>query len=134
MDPGQARHRFAAARVARLATADRAGRPHLVPVTFAVDHQTVLTAVDHKPKRTRALRRLDNIAVNPAVSLLVDHYDEDWAALWWVRADGRARIEHGGPTLERARRLLAAKYPQYATAPPAGPVIVVETTTWRGWP
>jgi PPOX class probable F420-dependent enzyme len=78
----EARRRFAAARVARLATADTAGQPHLVPFVFAVDGDTVYSAVDHKPKRTTALRRLANIAQNPAVALLVDHYDDgDWSGL-----------------------------------------------------
>ena len=89
--PAEARGRFAAARVARLATADATGQPHLVPVTFAVAGDMVYTAVDAKPKRTTALRRLANVAANPRVSLLVDHYDDDWSRLWWVRADGRRR-------------------------------------------
>jgi len=131
VDPAEARRRFAAARVARLATADTAGHPHLVPVTFAVDGQRLYSAVDHKPKRTRALRRLRNIAANPAVSLLVDHYDEDWATLWWVRVDGLAHLE---AMVDRAVEVLGAKYPQYVGVPPAGPVIVVEVVTWRGWP
>ncbi len=93
MTPAEARARFAAARVARLATADAGGRPHLVPIAFAVAGDTIYSAVDAKPKRTRALRRLANVRENPAVSLLVDHWDEeDWAALWWVRADGRGRV------------------------------------------
>ena len=98
MTPHQARRRFAAARVARLATADAAGRPHIVPITFAVDGDVVYSAVDAKPKRRTALKRLANIAANPAVALLVDHYADDWNELWWVRADGTGtRGRPGGP-------------------------------------
>ena len=92
LDVDDARRRFAAARVARLATVAGDGQPHLVPVVFAVEGDTVLIAVDAKPKRHRALKRLRNIADHPAVSLLVDHYDDDWSALWWVRADGVATV------------------------------------------
>lgn len=128
MDGAEARSRFAAARVARLATVSGDGTPHLVPVTFAVDGATVVIAVDHKPKRSTDLKRLRNIAADPRVSLLADHYDEDWGRLWWVRADGRARVADTGPV-----DLLVAKYPQYAGRPPAGPVITVEIEKWRGW-
>src|SRR5450755_4641235 len=100
MNQAQARERFAAARVARLATADSSGRPHLVPLVFAVDGDRVYSTVDAKPKRTTALRRLDNVRENPAVSLLVDHYeDTDWAALWWGTrrwVGARARVGRGG--------------------------------------
>jgi PPOX class probable F420-dependent enzyme len=128
MDEAQARTRFAAERVARLATVSADGTPHLVPVTFAVDGDTVVLAVDHKPKRTTDLKRLRNIAARPRVSLLADRYDEDWDLLWWVRADGRARVVDGGPV-----DLLVAKYPQYTGRAPAGPVIVVGIDVWRGW-
>lgn len=131
MDVETARRRFADARVTRLATVS--DRPHLVPVTFAVDGDLVYSAVDAKPKSTRRLKRLANIETNPLVSLLADHYSEDWDALWWVRADGRASVEHGGAMLERAAGLLAAKYPQYRSSPPPGPVVVVVVTAWRGW-
>jgi PPOX class probable F420-dependent enzyme len=91
--PSEARARFAAARIARLATADADGRPHLVPVVFAVADDTVYSTVDAKPKRTTALRRLANVTENPAVAMLVDHYDDlDWNALWWVRAEGHGRV------------------------------------------
>ncbi|MEV4413183.1 TIGR03668 family PPOX class F420-dependent oxidoreductase [Catellatospora sp. NPDC049609] len=128
-----ARDRFAAVRVARLATADPAGVPHLVPVVFAVDGDTVYTAVDRKPKRTRALRRLANIAANPRVCLLADHYEEDWSRLWWVRADGTARVlDVSEPEAATALALLAARYRQYAQPPP-GPVIAVDVTRWTAW-
>jgi PPOX class probable F420-dependent enzyme len=128
-----ARRRFAAARVARLATVSGDGQPHLVPVVFAVEHDTVLIAVDAKPKRHRALRRLANIAENPAVSLLVDHYDDDWAHLWWVRADGTAAVTDDETVLGRARDALGARYPQHREQPPEGPAIVVEIRRWSGW-
>ena len=134
MSPERARERFAAARVARLATADAAGVPHLVPIVFAVAGDVVYSAVDAKPKRTTALRRLANIAANPAVALLVDHYDEDWSALWWVRADGRARIvARPEPEADEAVALLAARYRAYRDAPPPGPVIAVDVGRWSGW-
>jgi PPOX class probable F420-dependent enzyme len=134
VSPEEARRRFAAARVARLATADAAGRPHVVPVVFALDGDTVLSAVDHKPKRTMALRRLANVGENPAVALLVDHYDENWSALWWVRADGAGRVlEPGEPAARDAVALLCDRYAQYAERPPAGPVLAVGVTRWSGW-
>jgi PPOX class probable F420-dependent enzyme len=129
----EARVRFAAARVGRLATVDTEGWPHLVPVTFAVDGDMLVTAVDHKPKRSTNLKRLRNLESNDRVSVLVDHYDdEDWDRLWWVRADGTASVVAGGARAEPLRWLIA-KYPQYAERPPAGPVIVIEVRTWRGW-
>src|SRR4051795_978279 len=97
MEATEARTRFAAAHVARLATAGTDGRPHLVPVVFALDGDTLYTAVDDvKPKATTRLRRLANIAANPAVALLADHYEDDWSALWWVRADGTGRLLRPG--------------------------------------
>jgi PPOX class probable F420-dependent enzyme len=130
--PAEARARFAAARVARLATADGAGRPHLVPVAFAVVEDTIYSAVDAKPKRTRALRRLANVRENPAVAMLVDHWDEDdWAALWWVRADGRGRvIDSEDPEARRAVELLRERYPAQREA---GEVLAVEVERWSGW-
>ena len=122
-----ARARFAAARVARLATVGAGGRPHLVPVVFALDGDTLYSAIDDaKPKATLRLRRLANIAANPAVALLADHYEDDWSALWWVRADGTARvIEPAEPEAARARGLLVARYEQYRAVPPPGAVIAV---------
>lgn len=132
MTAAEARARFAAASVARLATADAAGRPHLVPIAFAVVGDTVYSAVDAKPKRTRALRRLANVRENPAVSLLVDHWDEDdWGALWWVRADGRGRVlEPDDPEAGRATRLLRERYPRQRDA---GEVLAVAVERWSGW-
>ncbi|MET7307590.1 MULTISPECIES: TIGR03668 family PPOX class F420-dependent oxidoreductase [unclassified Streptomyces] len=128
----EARERFAAARIAHLATIDAASRPHLVPVVFALDGDTVMLAVDHKPKRTVRLKRLANIAANPSVCLLTDHYEEDWDRLWWVRADGEARVLRF-PEAARCVGLLTAKYQQYADRPPDGPVVEVSVLRWSGW-
>jgi PPOX class probable F420-dependent enzyme len=125
--PHQARRRFAAARVARLATADAAGLPHPVPVTFAVDGDVVNSAVDAKPKRGTALKRL----ANPAVALLVDHYADDWNELWWVRADGTGRIVNPDePEGVPALSLLANRYPRFAAR---GVVLAVDVRRWSGW-
>jgi PPOX class probable F420-dependent enzyme len=135
MDPSEARARFARARVARLATVGADARPHLVPVVFALDGDTLYSAVDDvKPKATTRLRRLANIAANPAVALLADHYEDDWTALWWVRADGTARLlDPEQPAAARARALLAERYAQYRDAPPPGVVIAVDVARWSGW-
>jgi len=135
VDPPDARARFAAARVARLATVDAGGRPHLVPVVFVLDGDTVYTAVDDaKPKATPRLKRLANIEANPNVAVLTDHYDDDWRQLWWVRADGRARLlEPAAGEAATARELLAARYPQYRAAPPPGVVIAIDVARWSGW-
>lgn len=128
------RARFAAARVARLATVRPDGRPHLVPVVFAVSGDLVWSAVDDKPKSTRALQRLANVEANPSVALLVDHYDDDWTQLWWVRAEGRADVlELGAAGTAEALDSLARKYPQYAAHRPAGPLVRVSVTRWSGW-
>ena len=133
MTPDEARARFAAEPVARLATVDAHGSPHIVPVTFALDGNRVVSAVDGKPKRDGRLRRLENIAANPRVSLLVDHYHEDWRRLWWVRADGIARIVDDGPELTEVFDLLRERYAQYRTVEIIGPAIVVEVESWVGW-
>jgi PPOX class probable F420-dependent enzyme len=125
--------RFAQAPVARLATAGADGRPHLVPVVFALHDGVVYTAVDAKPKSTQRLRRLTNIERNPQVSLLVDHYDEDWSQLWWVRVDGIATIHHDGSTLDAGRDLLRTKYAQYQSVSLTGPVIAVDVRRWSSW-
>lgn len=129
-DEDEARARFAAARVARLATVGPDGQPHLVAVTFTVRLNVVVIAVDHKPKSTMNLKRLRNIHSNDRVSLLVDHYDDDWSQLWWVRADGRAKIVE--PASEPVE-WLAEKYEQYRDRRPEGPVIWVDVDTWRSW-
>ncbi|MGW1610410.1 TIGR03668 family PPOX class F420-dependent oxidoreductase [Streptomyces sp. NPDC002285] len=141
MERDEARSRFAGAPVARLATVDPEGRPHLVPVVFALRGDEIVTAVDHKPKRSLRLRRLHNIAAHPAVCLLADVYDDDWERLWWVRADGEARIVPPDATDRSAREEYAAaveslrqKYPRhYRERPPEGPVIVITVLRWSGW-
>ena len=129
----EARARLSAARVARLATTGTDGQPHLVPVTFAVDGDLIYTAVDHKPKTTASLRRLRNIRENPRVALLADHYADDWDTLWWVRADGSARVVEHGQATARPIDVLTARYEQYRHFRPTGPVIVVQVERWTGW-
>jgi PPOX class probable F420-dependent enzyme len=130
MSEEEARAAFVAARVARLATAGADGRPHLVPLVFAVAGDEIVSAVDAKPKSTTRLRRLANVRENPQVALLADRYDEDWGALWWARADGTARVAERD---ERALELLAQRYEQYREQPPSGPVLVVAVERWSGW-
>jgi PPOX class probable F420-dependent enzyme len=121
------------ARVARLATTDPDGRPHLVPIVFALDGDTLYSAVDRKPKRSRTLRRIENARARPDVTVLVDHYEEDWSRLWWIRLRGRARVLDGGEERERALALLSEKYPQYRDEPPDGAVLAVDVTERREW-
>jgi PPOX class probable F420-dependent enzyme len=130
MTPEQARERFASARVARLATADAKGVPHIVPLVFALDGETIYSAVDAKPKRTTDLKRLRNVAANPRVALLADHYAEDWDVIWWARADGTGRVLESSPA---AVALLRERYAQYRDAPPEGPVLAVDVERWSGW-
>jgi PPOX class probable F420-dependent enzyme len=132
MDEREMRARVARARVGRLATVRPDGTPHVVPVCFAAtrDGDELVTAVDAKPKSTTALARLDNVRAQPRVALLVDHYDDDWSQLWWVRVDGTAQVvdlddEHAAA--------LAAKYEQYREARPPGPAIVVTDPRYTGW-
>ena len=127
------RRRFAAASVAHLATVGPDGNPHIVPVCFALEDETLYFAVDSKPKRTPDLKRLRNIAANPAVSVLVDHYEDDWSRLWWVRLDGAARVLTDAAEMLRAVDLLAARYSQYRTHTPAGPVVEVVIAGMTGW-
>jgi PPOX class probable F420-dependent enzyme len=134
LERDEARRRFAAAAVARIATVTPDGRPHIVPVTFAVEGDRIYSIVDTvKPKDGLLLARLHNIAANPRVSLLVDEYDDDWQRLWWVRADGTARIARDGPGWERSKRLLTSRYPQYRNANDFGPATIVEVDRWSGW-
>ena len=133
MDATASRQRLAEARVGRLATVDTQGRPHVVPITFALHGETIFFAVDHKPKRTTDLQRLRNIAANPAVSVLVDHYSDDWETLWWVRADGSARVLAAGDDADQALDLLAARYPQYRATRPSGPVVAIAIERISGW-
>ena len=127
------RKRVADAMVARLATVGAGGKPHVVPISYAVDGDTIYFAVDAKPKRTTDLQRLRNIAANPSVSVLVDHYEEDWTRLWWVRIDGTARLLPDGVQAVRATDLLAARYPQYQRDRPGGPVVAISIDRMSGW-
>jgi PPOX class probable F420-dependent enzyme len=107
--------------------------PHLVPIVFAAAGDTIFTAVDGKPKKSRSLRRLANIEVNPAVAVLVDYYDDDWRRLWWVRADGLATIVTDEGLMRPGLDLLTVRYEQYREERPAGPVIEISVTRWMGW-
>lgn len=145
----EARRRVAQARVARLATTDADGRPHVVPIVFTLagatdagatdvgepcPADTLYSAVDAKPKRSTALRRLANIAANPRVAVLVDHYEDDWRALWWVRADGTGRLlDTNESEARQAIAQLVARYPQYRAQPPHGPVVAIDITRWSSW-
>jgi PPOX class probable F420-dependent enzyme len=140
MDRQQARDAVAGARVARLATRTRTDRMDLVPITYALAGDRLVTAVDHKPKTTTQLKRLDNIRANPEVSVLVDEYDDrDWSQLWWVRLRGLATVidadepTPGDDRREAAMAALVAKYPQYRRQPPAGDVIVIDVVRWQWW-
>lgn len=133
MDRHEALARLAEARVAHLATVRPEGSPHIVAVTFAVVGDDIVTAVDHKPKKTQRLQRLANIAANPHVSLLADHYAEDWGRLWWVRVDGRAKIHENRDAPPGSVAALVAKYPQYGAHPPKGPVVVITSERVVSW-
>lgn len=137
MPPEMPRHlpdRFVDAPVARMATVSADGAPHLVPVVFAVLGDVVYTGVDDKPKTTRRLRRLSNVAATGRVSLLVDHYDDDWSRLWWIRVDGAAEVVAPNSDVGVAAiDALVAKYRQYESMRPTGPVIAVRVSGWRDW-
>jgi PPOX class probable F420-dependent enzyme len=132
------RHYLAQARVGRLATVAPSGQPHIVPCCFALSGDTIYSAVDGKPKSTRALRRLENIRANARSTLLVDFYNDDWDELWWVRVDANGRVLTDGeePRAEFALavELLSGKYEQYRVEAPAGPVVALDIVQWRGWP
>jgi len=123
----------ARARVARLATLDSDGRPHLVPIVFALVGETLYSAVDAKPKRSRTLRRIENARERPDVTVLVDRYDEDWTQLWWVRIRGRARVLDEGEETAAALEALTTKYSQYHDEAPGPPVLAIQIEDWRAW-
>ena len=134
LSAADARDRFIRSAVARLATVGSDGQPHVVPCTFAVDGtDLVVIGIDSKPKSSTHLRRLANIAQNPRVSLLADHYSDDWEQLWWARADGIAAIERSGPEHAAHWQQLRRKYPQYAGQALSGAVIAVRVESWTGW-
>lgn len=135
MDRAEALIRLARARAGHLGTVRPDGRPHVVVVTFAAVAGNLVTAIDHKPKRTERLQRLENIEANRWASLLIDHYEEDWERLWWVRMDGPASIHQGDELWSEAIASLVGKYAQYEKQPPRGPVIVIaqdRLTWWDG--
>jgi PPOX class probable F420-dependent enzyme len=133
MDENRMRQLVATARVGRLATLAPDGRLHLVPICFALDGDVLYSAVDDKPKRSGRLQRIENVRVHSDVAVLVDHYEEDWSRLWWVRLRGKGRVVEQGQELELALRLLAEKYDEYQQRPPRGPVLAIEIDEWRGW-
>ena len=130
----EAWRRLADARVGSLATVRADGRPHVVPIVFALDGEVAYSIADPKPKAGLDLLRHRNIRANPAVSMLVDAYDEAWEGLWWVRADGSARVVDEGPERETAIRLLRAKYPQYGTwTTPFGAATLIHVERIASW-
>ncbi|MGI5130812.1 TIGR03668 family PPOX class F420-dependent oxidoreductase [Pseudonocardia sp. CA-107938] len=131
LDPAAARARFAAARVARLATLRADGAPRLVPVTFALVAEQICIGIDDvKPKSGRRLARLADVDRDPRVALLADGYTEDWSQLWWVRVDGVATVHEDGPA--DAVAALRDRYPQYANAAFAA-VLTIIPAAWTGW-
>jgi PPOX class probable F420-dependent enzyme len=133
MEPQEMRRRVAEARVGRIATVTPEGRPHVVPFVFVLEDETLYSSVDAKPKRSPDLRRIRNIRANPAVEVVVDHYEEPWDTIWWVRMRGRGEVLESGAERERALALLEDKYPEYVDSPPQGPVVAVRIERWRGW-
>lgn len=143
LDPERALQLVADAPVARLATVTAAGRVDLVPITFALlearsghrwDLGVLVSAVDHKPKRSPDLKRLENVRAHPEVTVLVDHYADDWSELWWVRLRGQARVLGNDPEeVEEALDALSARYSQYEEQRPTGPVIAVDLSSVDGW-
>ena len=119
--------------MATLGTIASDGRAHLVPITFTLQDDVLYSAVDDKPKSTRSLARLANIEADARVSVLVQHYEDDWTRLWWVRVDGVARALGAGEERDEALRALASKYERYREDPPTGQVIAVDASRWTGW-
>ena len=121
-------------RVAHLATADAAGRPHVVPVCFAYLDGRIYVAIDEKPKRSLRLKRLRNIEENPQVSLVFDRYVEDWSRLAWVMVHGTAAVVLNGPEHERAVAVLRGRYLQYQSMALEGrPVISISVDRTSSW-
>jgi PPOX class probable F420-dependent enzyme len=133
VDAAIMRQKVETARVARLATTDSSGQPHVVPITFALADDRLVWAVDHKPKATVDLKRVRNLTARPDVSVLVDYYDDDWTTLWWVRVDGTARVLDSSDDRDRVIEMLVAKYDQYRNIPPIGPAVEITIKRWVGW-
>ena len=122
--------------VGHLATADANGRPHVIPVCFSYDGQYIYSVLDAKPKRgsLTGLRRVRNILANPQVSLVIDHYDEDWTRLWYLLVQGRAELVEDGPEPPAAIAMLREKYAQYRDMQLDGnPVIKITPERVTGW-
>ena len=126
------RRLVAAARVGRLATINADGSPHLVPFVFALEHDTIYSTVDDKPKRSTRLRRVANIERDPRATVLADHYQDAWEHLWWVRVDGLGRVVSDDAEAARARELLGDKYDQYEDLSDQT-VIAIDAQRWTGW-
>lgn len=138
MEIDEARDLALSSPVARLATVNPGLGVDVVPITFALVEgadgaDRLVTAVDHKPKTTTALRRLRNVDTHPQVTVLVDHYDDDWERLWWVRIKGRGSVVGDGEAFDAAVDALVARYPQYREQRPQGPAILIDDLTWTGW-
>ena len=136
MTGNEARRRFAAARVARLATADAAGRPHLVPMQLRPRRSRSSTRPSTPSRRPPPrLRRLSNVVANPRVAVLVDHYDERLGrGCGGCGPDGTGRVlDPADPRAATGVAHLTARYPQYVAQPPAGPVLVIEVDRWSHW-
>jgi PPOX class probable F420-dependent enzyme len=133
VETAELRRRFASSPVARLSTVRPDGGPHVVPVVFALIDETVFSAVDAKPKRSTNLQRLANVRAAPRCALLVDHYEDDWRRLWWVRADGTGEVVDAPPAEHPGVQALAERFPQYRDEPPSGPLLVVTVQKWTGW-
>jgi len=124
-------------RVARLATVDEKGQPHVVPIVYAFDGERLFTPLDAKPKRVspHQLRRVRNIQANPHVAVVIDEYSDDWQDLAWVQIHGRATLVQSGPEYETGVTVLEARYPQYAALPLAGrPIMIIRAhhiTSWQ---
>lgn len=134
MDRETMRDRLSGSPIAHLGTVSARGRPHVVPCCFVLDGSTLFTAVDAKPKSTRRLQRIRDLEANPSASLIVDHYEDDWTRLWWVRVDVTGRIMEPGAEHDRALDRLAEKYAQYRQHRPPGPVLALDIDGWRAWP
>jgi PPOX class probable F420-dependent enzyme len=133
VETAELRRRFAWSPVARLATVRPDGRPHVVPIVFALVGDAVFSAVDAKPKRSTDLQRLVNVRADPRCALLVDHYDDDWRRLWWVRADGHGEVVEVPPAGHPGIAALVQRFSQYRDEPPSGPLLVVTVQRWTGW-
>jgi PPOX class probable F420-dependent enzyme len=133
VDREEMRRRVATQRHGTLATIGPNGLPHLVPFVFALKGDILYWAVDDKPKRSKNLVRLRNIERDARVSVLFDHYVDEWSELWWVRVKGRARILSSGEERERAVKALRGKFPQYREQPLDGAVVAIDVEEWTGW-